>query len=144
MTSQKLLAGSGWSPPWALPGAVRDEADGVQGGCGEEISELPVVPVISGLFGKERSFKTAGVVADRSKHTKWADQEDEATGKESRLESGEEVEMRHMFVRFRKCFTTQFDISSLLTYHCRTFGFRASLTIGEMLTLTMRAWPLAE
>lgn len=125
MTSQKLLAGSGWSPPWALPGAVRDEADGVQGGCGEEISELPVVPVITGFFGKERSFKTIGVVAVRSKHTKWSDQEDEAAGKECRFKTGEEVEMRQMFVFVcRKCFTTQIDISSLLTYHCRAFGFR--------------------
>lgn len=126
MTSQKLLAGSGWSPPWALPGAVRDEADGVQGGCGEEISELPVVPVITGLFGKEGSFKTTGVVADRSKHMKWSDQEDElAAGKGNRLKTGEEVEMRQMFVCFRKCFTTQFDNSRLLNYHCITSGFKA-------------------
>lgn len=98
MTSQKLLAGSGWSPPWALPGAVRDEADGVQGGCGEEISELPVVPVITGLFGKASSFKTVRVVADRAKNTKWSDQEDEpAVGKESRLKTSEEVEMQQMY-----------------------------------------------
>lgn len=123
MTSQKLLAGSGWSPPWALPGAVRDEADGVQGGCREEISELPVVPVITGLFEKEISFKTVGVVADRSQHKKWSDQEDEpAAGKESRLKTGEDVETQQMC--FGECFTPQFDISRLLTYHCRTFGFR--------------------
>lgn len=57
MTSQKLLARSGWSPPWALPGALRDEADGVQGGCGEEISQLSVVPATTGIFGKERPSK---------------------------------------------------------------------------------------
>lgn len=84
-----------------------------------------MVPVITGLFGNDRSFKTKGVVANRSKHTKWSNQEDElAAGKESRLKTGEEVEMRQMFVCFRKCFITQFDISRLLTYHCRTFGFR--------------------
>lgn len=48
MTSQRLLAGPGWSLPRALPGAVRDEADCVQGGCREEISELPVVPATTG------------------------------------------------------------------------------------------------
>lgn len=58
MTSQRLLAGSGWSPPWALPGAVRDEADGVQGGCREEISQLPAVPAATRLFGKEQTFKS--------------------------------------------------------------------------------------
>lgn len=76
MTSQRLLAGSGWSPPWALPGAVRDEADGVQGGCREEISELPVVPATTGLFGKEQTFKAERVSTDSSRRRKWSYQED--------------------------------------------------------------------
>lgn len=104
MTSQKLLAGSGWSPPWALPGAVRDEADGVQGGCREEISELPVVPATTELFGEERYFKAISVVADRTKQRKRSDQEDEpATGKENPVKTSEEVETWQMFVCFRKC-----------------------------------------
>lgn len=70
MTSQRLLAGCGWSPPWALPGAVRDEADGVQGGCREEISQLPVVPAATGLFGKEQTFKVGRVFTDKSRHRK--------------------------------------------------------------------------
>lgn len=84
MTSQKLLARSGWSLPWALPGALRDEADGVQGGCGEEISQLPVVPATTGIFGKERTSKAARVAADRAKHRKWSYQGDgPAAGKKN-------------------------------------------------------------
>lgn len=77
MTSQRLLAGSGWSLLWALPGAVRDEADGVQGGCREEISKLPVVSATTGLFGKEQTFKAERVSTDRSRRRKWSDQEDD-------------------------------------------------------------------
>lgn len=60
------LTGSGWSPLWALPGSVRDEADGVQGGCREEISELPVVPATTGLFGNEQTFKAEQDGTERS------------------------------------------------------------------------------
>lgn len=42
---------------------MRDEADGVQGGCREEISELPLVPA-NGLSGKEQTFEAGRVEAD--------------------------------------------------------------------------------